>query len=85
MFDIELISGVKNVVANGFYRVCAFPTRGPDQQENSKKKEVVDLSSFLASILDGYKLARLRNLKTNKFCTQLNGRTLWCRNGLWTL
>ena len=51
MFDIEHIPGVKNIIADGFSRFCAFPTRDSDQQESSKEQD-----TFLAPILDGYKL-----------------------------
>jgi hypothetical protein len=57
MFDIEHIPGVKNIVADGFSRFCAFPTRDSDQQESSKEQKHVELSdTFLAPIIDGYKL-----------------------------
>ena len=57
MFDIEHIPGVKNIVADGFSRFCAFATRDSDQQESSKEQEQVDISdTFLAPILDGYNL-----------------------------
>ena len=57
MFDIEHIPGVKNIVADGFSRFCAFPARDSDQQESLKEQEQVEISdTFLAPILDGYKL-----------------------------
>ena len=55
MFHIEHIPGVKNIVADGFSRFCAFPTRDSDQQVSSKEQEQVDISdTFLAQLLDGY-------------------------------
>ena len=59
MFDIEHITDPNNIIADGFSRFCAFPTRDDttEKQEKAQELETVDLQeTFFSPILDGYKL-----------------------------